>query len=250
MKRVALGALFVSLLAGSVAMAGQGYPGTFNVDRHNDHSDNRGRHDQDSRGNNRRDDNRHDSHDRRDPPRQNWDHGRNDHGRNDGDRNRGGNDWNRGHDRNDGNRGRNDWNRGQDRQDWNRGRDRQDWNGDHDRRDWNRGSDRRDWPRYNYAPPRHYSAPRYYAPPRHDWDRPQFHYGAYQRPWGYYPHSWARGERLPSAYYSRPYVVYDYDRCGLRSPPYGYNWVRVDNDVVLAAVATGVILDVIYNQFY
>jgi Ni/Co efflux regulator RcnB len=52
------------------------------------------------------------------------------------------------------------------------------------------------------------------------------------------------------AYYAPRYVVYDYGRCGLRAPPYGYHWVRVDGDVVLAAIATGVILDVIYNQFY
>jgi Ni/Co efflux regulator RcnB len=44
--------------------------------------------------------------------------------------------------------------------------------------------------------------------------------------------------------------VYDYGRYGLHSPPYGYHWVRVDTDVVLAAIATGVILDVAFNHFY
>ena len=52
------------------------------------------------------------------------------------------------------------------------------------------------------------------------------------------------------AYYARPYVIYDYYDCGLRQPPYGYHWVRVDGNAVLAVIATGVILDVIYNQFY
>jgi Ni/Co efflux regulator RcnB len=29
----------------------------------------------------------------------------------------------------------------------------------------------------------------------------------------------------------------------------GYHWVRVNNDAVLAAVATGVVLDVAFNLF-
>ncbi len=235
MKRLAVGALFVSLLAGSVAMAGQGFHGNFDGDRGNSHSDNRGG-----------DHGRHDDHDRRDPPRQNGDHGRDDHGRNDW--NRGGgdrSDWDRGHDRRDwnGGNGRRDWDRDRDRHDWNGGNGRRDWN--QDRHDWNGWNGRRDEPRY-YSPPRYYAPPRYYySPPRE-----RYYYGDYRRPYGYYSHSWARGERLPSPYYSSSYVVYDYDRCGLRRPPYGYHWVRVDRDVVLAAVASGVILDVIYNQFY
>ncbi|MEJ0035630.1 MAG: RcnB family protein [Gammaproteobacteria bacterium] len=28
-----------------------------------------------------------------------------------------------------------------------------------------------------------------------------------------------------------------------------YQWVRVNNDVVLAAIATGVVLDVLFSQF-
>jgi Ni/Co efflux regulator RcnB len=226
MKRLAVGVLFVSLLAGSVAMAGQGAHGPNN---RRDQSDNRGGHHDNNRGDhNRRDDNRHD----RSPPRQNWN---NDHGRHDG---------NRGNDRR-------DWNRGNDRHDGNRGNDRRDWNRGNDRRDWNRGND---WNRnrgYNYNPRYHYApAPRYRYSPRNDWNRPRYHYGVYHRPYGYYSHSWIRGERLPRAYYSRPYVVYDYGSWGLRSPPYGYHWVRVDSDVVLAAIATGVILDVAYNHFY
>ena len=218
MKRLAVGALFVALLAGSVAMAGQGYRGP-GADRGDSHSD-RGGHD---RGGNR-----------------------NDHGRNDrGHRDRG--DWNRGHEG-----GRGDWNRGHDRRDWN-DRHRDDPRGwDHNgRRDWNDGR-RFDHqpPRYYapprvYSPPRHYAPPRYYAPPR-----ARYYWGAYHQPYGYYSHRWGRGERLPVAYYAPRYVVSDYDRCGLRAPPYGYHWVRVDSDVALAAIATGVILDVVYNQFY
>jgi Ni/Co efflux regulator RcnB len=36
----------------------------------------------------------------------------------------------------------------------------------------------------------------------------------------------------------------------LRPPPRGHYWVRVDNDVLLTAIATGLIVDVAYNLFY
>ena len=36
----------------------------------------------------------------------------------------------------------------------------------------------------------------------------------------------------------------------LYAPPYGYHWVRVGNDVLLTALATGVVLDVLYNIWY
>lgn len=75
------------------------------------------------------------------------------------------------------------------------------------------------------------------------------HYGEYHRPQGFHDHHWARGERLPKAYYGHQYVVANYHERGWRQPPRGYQWVRVDHDVVLAAVATGVVLDVLYNQF-
>jgi Ni/Co efflux regulator RcnB len=36
----------------------------------------------------------------------------------------------------------------------------------------------------------------------------------------------------------------------LYAPPRGYSWVRVDSDIVLAALATGLVLDVVHNEFY
>lgn len=104
---------------------------------------------------------------------------------------------------------------------------------DDDRRwhDNRRDDDRRDW-RYQ----------------RHDNSR--YRVVEYRRPWGYRQHSWRRGERLPIAYYSGPYRIYDYHRYGLRSPPRGYHWVRVDHDAVLAVIATGLVLDVVYNSFF
>ncbi len=73
--------------------------------------------------------------------------------------------------------------------------------------------------------------------------------GVYQRPNGYYAHRWVRGERLPVEYYSRPYVIADYRGFGLRVPPRGYHWMRVDGDAVLAAVATGIVLDTMFHVF-
>ena len=74
-------------------------------------------------------------------------------------------------------------------------------------------------------------------------------YGKYHHPRGYQDHRWVRGERLPKAYYTRSYVVVNYQERGWRQPPRGYHWVRVNDDVVLAAIATGVVLDVLFNHF-
>jgi Ni/Co efflux regulator RcnB len=38
--------------------------------------------------------------------------------------------------------------------------------------------------------------------------------------------------------------VRDYGYYRLRPPPRGYHWVRADNDYLLVAIATGVILDI------
>jgi Ni/Co efflux regulator RcnB len=72
--------------------------------------------------------------------------------------------------------------------------------------------------------------------------------GRYQAPRGYQARQWHRGERLPAAYRSRAYTV-DYRAYGLRAPPRGYQYVRVNNDVVMTAVATGLITSVIVSLF-
>ena len=74
--------------------------------------------------------------------------------------------------------------------------------------------------------------------------------GYYQMPRGHYRHVWVRGDRLPAAYYARPYIVYGHRDYRLYDPPRGCQWVRVNNDVVLTAIATGIALDVVYNLFY
>jgi Ni/Co efflux regulator RcnB len=62
-------------------------------------------------------------------------------------------------------------------------------------------------------------------------------------------HRWARGERLDGRFHSRSYMVGDWRRHGWRAPPPGYAYYRTDTgDVVMAAVATGIIASVIANE--
>jgi Ni/Co efflux regulator RcnB len=208
MKRAALGALLISLVAGSTAMAGT----VFRADQYNNgqrkeqphRQDNRndGRRDNDHR-NDRRNDNRNDHrNDRRDDHRDNRSHERRDDHRND-----------------------HRWDGRRDDHRWNDGRHNDhNWNNrPHDNRNWNNG--RR-------------------------WENGRYHWGSYHRPHGYVVRHWSRGDRLPRGYYAPTYVIRDYHECGLRRPPHGYHWVRVDHNAVLAVIATGVVLDVIYNQFW
>ena len=61
-------------------------------------------------------------------------------------------------------------------------------------------------------------------------------------------HRFYRGQRLPAPYRSRQYVVDDWRGHRLSAPPRGYHWVQTGSDYVLAAIATGVILQVILNN--
>lgn len=72
--------------------------------------------------------------------------------------------------------------------------------------------------------------------------------GRYQAPRGYQARQWRRGDRLPANYRGAAYRV-DHRRYGLDTPPRGYEYNRVGNDVVLTAVATGVIAAVIFGLF-
>jgi Ni/Co efflux regulator RcnB len=137
--------------------------------------------------------------------------------------------------------------------------DRRDWNDhrrDDNRRDWDRNHDRNDhrndhrWTHYRSDWNRH---PNYWDNRRHDradYARYRYRYGAYHAPHGYYYRTWRRGDHLPRGWYGSSYVVYDWRPYRLYSPPYGYHWVRVGNDVLLTALATGIVLDVIYDIWY
>ena len=122
--------------------------------------------------------------------------------------------------------------------DWDRGRDHD--RRDYDRRDYGRGDhgrDRWDNGRHNGY---YYNNRWSYGPP------PAAYYGSP----GYRPgyNAWRRGAYLPSYYRGGGYVVNDYYRYRLRQPPRGYYWYRTGNDYVLAAIATGLIFDVIANN--
>jgi Ni/Co efflux regulator RcnB len=64
----------------------------------------------------------------------------------------------------------------------------------------------------------------------------------------YEQHRWARGESLPFQFRDRRYIVNDYYRYGYRVPPRGYAYYRTDaGDIVLAAIATGIIENIFDN---
>ena len=74
--------------------------------------------------------------------------------------------------------------------------------------------------------------------------------GAYRQPPGYYYRSWQSGERLPISYRAPAYIIPDAAYYHLAPPPPGYYWVRVDHDAVLAAIATGIVLNVVGHEFH
>ena len=61
-------------------------------------------------------------------------------------------------------------------------------------------------------------------------------------------HNWHKGDRVPASYRDKRYEVTDWKARHLRQPPRGYHWVNVNGDYVLAAIATGVIADMLLGQ--
>jgi Ni/Co efflux regulator RcnB len=61
-------------------------------------------------------------------------------------------------------------------------------------------------------------------------------------------HDLRRGQRLDQEYRGNRYVVNDWRARHLSAPPRGHHWVRAGNDYVLAAVATGIIAQVLLNN--
>ncbi|GAA4343189.1 RcnB family protein [Variovorax defluvii] len=88
---------------------------------------------------------------------------------------------------------------------------------DHDRRGWDRGHYQRD---------------------HHDSDRGH---------WDGHGH-WRRGGQLPHHYRGDAYEVRDWRAYRLQAPPSGYHWVQADGNFVLAALATGLIAQIIASQ--
>jgi Ni/Co efflux regulator RcnB len=61
-------------------------------------------------------------------------------------------------------------------------------------------------------------------------------------------HDLRRGARLPSSYHHRQYVVDNWRAHRLSAPPRGYHWVQAGDDYVLAAIATGIIAQIMLNN--
>jgi Ni/Co efflux regulator RcnB len=75
-----------------------------------------------------------------------------------------------------------------------------------------------------------------------DHGRPDVYYSGARGP------EWHRGGRMPEQYRSHQYVVDDWHSHHLSAPPRGYHWVQVGNDYVLAAIATGIIAQLLLNN--
>ena len=102
-----------------------------------------------------------------------------------------------------------------------------------DDRNWNNNGYRQVAPAYN-QPSYVYNQPRYYSQPSYAYSQPQ------------YSHRWQRGGYLPRQYLSSNYYVNNWQAYpGLYAPPYGYQWVDTGGDFVLAAIATGLIANLL-----
>lgn len=166
--------------------------------------------------------------------------------------------------------GRNEYrqDRGHDRRDFRQERheDRRDWReGRHDGRNDYRGDRHQD--RRDYWPDRHQDR-RNWGDDR--WDRNNSHWwrgrsdfhgytgqrsGYWYAPsYGYYPveprysgYRWQTGGYLPNQY--RNYYVRDPNVYGLREAPHGYRYVHAGNDILLIAVASGLIASVLSGVY-
>lgn len=76
----------------------------------------------------------------------------------------------------------------------------------------------------------------------------RYNAGRYHAPRGYQARQWRRGEHLPPQYRGQAYRV-DYRYYRLPPPPRGYQYTRVNDDVVLTAIASGLIASVVFNMF-
>jgi hypothetical protein len=104
------------------------------------------------------------------------------------------------------------------------------------RSSWNRSwrnDSRYDWQRYRYSNRNLFRSGSYYAPYR-----------------GYRYNRLSIGIVLDSLFYSNRYWLSDPWQYRLPAAPYGTQWVRYYDDVVLVDVYTGEVLDVIENFFW
>jgi Ni/Co efflux regulator RcnB len=78
----------------------------------------------------------------------------------------------------------------------------------------------------------------------------QFHHGGYHRPDGWYAHAWRHGDIMPPLFWATDLWLTDYWLYDLSPPPFGYVWVRDDDDALLIDRSTGEVVEVIHGVFY
>lgn len=113
----------------------------------------------------------------------------------------------------------------------------QEWHrGDRDNHEqWQQRREQREhqWQRERRVEERHFN--RGWSQPRYVVNQPRYAYG-------YGGHRYYRGGYLPREYLNGGYYVSNWNAYpGLYAPPYGYQWVNVDGDFLLVALATGLI---------
>lgn len=123
-------------------------------------------------------------------------------------------------------------------------RDRHDWRDD--RRDYRR-HDRRDYRHDRHNDWRH---PQWRSHWHHGWGGHRYRAPArYVYPRGYGRLDWRIGYTLPRVFLlDRYYVDHHYYR--VAPPPYGCRWLRVDGDLLLVELATGYVVEALYDFFY
>ncbi|WP_086922543.1 RcnB family protein [Variovorax sp. JS1663] len=82
---------------------------------------------------------------------------------------------------------------------------------------------------------------------RRGWERRHYHHESDRRDWDGH-REWRRGGYVPHSYRGQGYEVRDWRAYRLQAPPSGYHWVQADGNFVLAAVATGLIAQIIASQ--
>jgi Ni/Co efflux regulator RcnB len=90
--------------------------------------------------------------------------------------------------------------------------------------------------------------------PRHAGEQPRYATPAYPRyaqpVYGGHAHRFYRGGYLPNPYRGHAYRVNDWRAYnGLYAPPYGHQWVNVDGEFLLVALATGLIANAILSSY-
>jgi Ni/Co efflux regulator RcnB len=80
----------------------------------------------------------------------------------------------------------------------------------------------------------------HYGPPPSGWEKKSGYSVGY--------HAWKKGDKLPT-YYKSHYNEVDWHAHHLKAPPKGYHYVQDDKgEIILAAVATGLIASIIANS--